>query len=238
MQLQKGKYKVLVIPDLQIPFHHKDAFSFLKEVKKKVQPNKVVCIGDSIDAHALSEYLPNPSGMSAGDEHKLTMKYMKELYKIFPNVIEVESNHNSRVFRRAYKSGIPEEFLKSYAEFLEAPKGWKFIKKVEIDGVKYEHGHAHGGRYAARYAVERNMKSTVIGHHHSNGGIHYIANEDRMLFGMNVGCLIDEASYAFEYQRDNVWKPTLGCGIVNKGVPKFVPMIIDNNGNWTGDIIV
>lgn len=234
MKLEQGKETVLIIPDLQIPFHHQDAFKFLEYIKHKVNPTKIVCIGDSIDSHALSDYIHNPDGYSAGHEHKTALLYLQELYSIFPSGIELDSNHNNRIFRRACSAGIPKVFLKSYKEFMNAPDNWEFMTHCIIDNIMYEHGDSFSGGMAAKTAAISNMRSTVIGHHHNTASIHYVANKERMLFGMNVGCLIDNESYAFEYNKKNKTQPTLTCGVVDKGVPSLYPLIINSKNRWVG----
>jgi len=236
LKLQIGTERVLIVPDLQIPFQHPDAFAFLKAVARKEGPTIVINIGDSIDANAISRYITSPDGYSAGMEHKLTLETLKEFYNIFPAGIEVESNHNARIYKRAYDAGIPKEYLKSYAELVEAPASWSFVESAEIDNIIYEHGHNFDGMYAARTAAIVNRKSTVMGHHHGFGGIHYIANRQDMIFGMNVGCLIDEKAYAFEYAKSHKFKPTLMCGVVDRGVPKIYPMVVDNTGRWIQEL--
>jgi hypothetical protein len=52
-----------------------------------------------------------------------------------------------------------------------------------------------------------------------------------------VGCLIDRSAYVFRYGENNKFKPTLGCGVVIKGVPYFVPMILGKRERWIGEII-
>lgn len=237
MRLQTGKEIVLIVPDLQIPFHHRDSFTFLANVKEEYQPTKVVCIGDSLDCHALSRWVANPDGYSAGHEHGLAIKYLEEFYDIFPEGVEVASNHNIRAWKRAFEAGIPSAFIKSYAEAVKAPDSWKFVDSVTIDDVIYEHGDSYQGEYAAKTAAKTNMHSTVIGHHHTNGSIHYVANNEKLIWGMNVGCLIDKNAYAFEYAKKYKSKPTLSCGIVYKGVPKLIPFITTKRDRWVGEII-
>lgn len=234
MRLDIGKETVLVIPDLQIPFHHQDAFKFLDYIKGKTKPTRIVNIGDSLDSHALSDYIHNPDGFSAGHEHKAALEYLKDLYTIFPEGMEVDSNHNNRVFRRACNAGIPRVFLKSYKEFMCAPDAWEFVGHIIIDGVMYEHGDAFQGVLAAKTGALANMRSTVIGHHHNTASIHYIANKEKMIFGMNVGCLINNEAYAFEYNKKNKTQPTLACGVVDKGVPILYPMILNAKNRWVG----
>jgi len=231
---------VLVIPDLQIPFNHQDAYEFLKEVKRAYRPTQIVCIGDEVDFHALSDYDHDPDGFSAGDEMARAIEGIRPFYRLFPTTQVCISNHTSRPFRRAYKYGIPKHFLKDYKEFLDAPAGWEWRDHWIIDGVRYEHGHELGGgmgKTAAATAPLRNGRSTVFGHFHSSAGIHYISSPENLLFGFNVGCLIDFKSYAFAYAQGSKSRPILGCGIIDRGVPTFVPMLLDKGGKWVGELI-
>lgn len=238
MFLNRGEEVVLVIPDIQAPFQHRDTFDFLRAIKDEVKPTKIVCIGDSMDANALSRWVTDPNGLSQADEYHEALDVLHELYDLFPEGDEVISNHNERIAKRAYGAGIPREFLRSYEEIMHYPEGWHIHPYLEIDGVLYEHGHTQGGMYAARNLAIHNGQSTVIGHHHTTAGILYVSNRNQMLFGMNVGCLIDIDSYAFAYAKETKFKPTLGCGIVYKGVPKFIPMILNQDKRWSGELIL
>jgi hypothetical protein len=224
---------VLVIPDLQYPFAHKDHLDFLKTVAKKFKPNRIINIGDEVDFHAISEWDHDPDGLSAGDELKAGIGDLKRLYEIFPTVQVCTSNHTARPFRRAKKYGIPSAFIRDYREFLKAPKGWTWADSWEIDGVKYQHGEGFSGQAGALKAALTNMQSTVIGHIHSHAGIQYSANSRYLVFGFNVGCLIDRHSYAFAYGKNMPNKPILGCGIIIDGIPLFIPMLLDRKGRWT-----
>lgn len=228
----KGKETVLAISDLQFPFQHKDTFKFLEWVNFKYKPTKVVCMGDEVDLHAISNYDPDPDGMSAGDEFEAALGCMRRLYRIFPNAMACTSNHTARGFRKAYAAGIPSRFLKAYKDLLEAPKGWSWADRWEIDGVIYEHGEGFSGRNGAVNCAEKNGAPTVIGHLHSHAGIQYSANEQTLLYGFNTGCLIDRHAYAFRYGKHMRHKPILGVGIITKGVPQFVPLLLDKKGNW------
>lgn len=238
MRLSKGKETVLVISDLQIPYEHPDALEFCASVADLTQPTRVVNIGDEVDQHALSRYDMDPDAHGAGPELVEAKGVLSDWYRVFPEVSVCMSNHTQRVYKKAFHAGIPEAYLRPVNEWLNAPEGWSWEQNIDIDGVRYEHGDAQGGMYAARNLAIRNRQSTVIGHHHSHGGVFYIANDDEMIFGMNSGCLIDQESLAFKYGRLSAFKPTLGCGIVMEGVPYFVPMFLDKNRRWTGELIL
>jgi hypothetical protein len=226
------KHTVLVISDTQYPFAHKDHMAFLAYIKNKYKPDTVVHIGDECDFHALSDWDHDPDGYSAGHELKAALEDMKKIYKLFPNVKACTSNHTDRPLRRAFKIGLPKAFLRTYKEFLNAPKGWEWANKWIIDGVVYEHGEGRSGVLGAYKAAMGNGRSTVIGHLHSFAGILYNADPEKLIFGMNVGCLIDKDKYAFNYGKNMVNKPILGCGLVIKGHPIFIPMLLDKNGRW------
>ena len=230
-----GKETVLVISDLQAPFHHKDAIPFLQAVADKYNPTQIVCIGDEVDFHALSDYDHDPDGWSAGQELKQALKFMHKLYEAFPVVKVCISNHTSRPLRRAKKYGIPKAFMKDYHEFLEAPPGWQWKDLWYIDGVRYEHGDGIGGggaETAARRAVNKRRESVVVGHFHAGAGVQWSRTKKDMIFGMNVGSLVDHHAYAFAYWKGGSTE-TIGCGIVERGVPTFVPMPQKKGGRWT-----
>ena len=55
------RYKrILVISDMHLPYQHKDAIIFLKEIKKEFKPDFVVNIGDLLDFHAISMHSHDP----------------------------------------------------------------------------------------------------------------------------------------------------------------------------------
>lgn len=232
-----GKETVLVISDMQMPFEHRDTLPFLRAVKEIYEPTRIVCIGDEIDAHALSFFKKDPDGYSAGHEHKEALTHLRPLYKLFPTADAVYSNHTQRPLRIAFDAGIPLAFMKSVHEFMEAPPGWKWHEFIVIDGVRYEHGDAlgGGGATATRKLPVENGQSTVFGHFHAYAGVEWQGNPNVLMFGMNVGCLIDKDAYVFKYWRTPK-RPILGCGIVDRGIPTFVPMLLKKGGRWTGDL--
>lgn len=217
--------RVLAIPDLHAPYEHPDALKFLRKVYKDYQCDRVVCLGDEVDMHALSFHDHDPDLPNASAELEACFRFLKRLYKTFPDVSVCTSNHTSRPFRRAKKFGIPSAFMRSYAEFLKAPATWEWRDRWVIDGVQYIHGEGFSGKYGALRAAESHRQSTVMGHIHSYGGVTYSASNKDKIFAMNAGCLIDEKHRAFSYGKHFPHKPTLGCGVVIEGKHGvFVPM--------------
>jgi len=228
---------VLVISDLHIPYHHQDAFDFLKALKKKYKPDMIVNIGDELDHHAISMHEHNPDLMSAGDELKNSRVYVRELEKIFPRMTLVHSNHSSLVYRRALKYGLPKDYLKSYNEFLGVGNGWKWVDDLTItlsDGSRcfFTHGiSADVLKVAAQYGM-----NTVQGHFHTKFSIGYFSNPDALIWGMQVGCLINQKSMAFDYAKNFKSRFIVGCGMIINGQPKLMPMVLDKDGRWNRTI--
>jgi predicted phosphodiesterase len=224
----KGSFKshrVLVIGDIHAPFNHRYYLDFLRETYENWNCDTVVCIGDEVDFHALSKYPQDPNGYGAGDELINAIAALRPYYEAFPNVQVVTSNHTARPLKKAFEAGIPTQFLKDYKSFLDAPSGWSWSRSVEIDGVLYHHGEGYSGAAGSYKAAMNAMRSTVIGHIHSHGGVAYIQTEFDRIFGMNVGCGVDIEAYAFAYGKNCAFKPTLGCGVVLNGKEAyFIPM--------------
>ena len=228
---------VLVISDLHIPYHHQDAFEFLKALKKKYKPDLIVNIGDELDHHAISMHEHNPDLMSAGDELKQSKEYVRDLEKIFPEMTLVHSNHSSLVYRRALKYGLPKDYLKSYNEFLGVGEGWKWVDDYTVtlsDGSRcfFTHGiSADVLKVAAQYGM-----NTVQGHFHTKFSIGYFSNPDALIWGMQVGCLINQNSMAFDYAKNFKSRFIVGCGMIIDGQPKLMPMVLDKDGRWNKTI--
>lgn len=228
---------VLVISDLHIPYHHKDSFDFLKEIKKQFKPDTVINIGDLLDFHAISMHEHNPDLPSAGDELNLAKGYIKELESIFPDVTEVHSNHSSLVYRRAIKYGMSAQFLRPYGDFLGTKK-WKWVDDLTLKMSNGKRVHFTHGKSADVLKVSQTMgMSAVQGHYHTKFCISYWANPDDLYWGMNVGCLINQKSMAFSYAKNFATRFVLGCGIIINGIPRLLPMVLDNNGNWIKEIV-
>ena len=224
---------VLVISDLHIPYHHQDAFEFLKALKKKYKPDLIVNIGDELDHHAISMHEHNPDLMSAGDELKQSKEYVRDLEKIFPEMTLVHSNHSSLVYRRALKYGFPKDYLKSYNEFLGVGDGWKWVDDLTVtlsDNSRcfFTHGmSADVLKVAQQYGM-----NTVQGHYHTKFCIGYYSNPDALVWGMQVGCLINQKSMAFDYAKNFKSRFIVGCGMIIDGQPKLMPMVLDKDGRW------
>lgn len=217
---------VLAFSCLHFPYAHPHAVEFLAEVKQKYKPKVIVNLGDEIDSHALSRFTHNPDLPSAGHEIAWARKELANLYKLFPNVHCCVSNHTWRAYTRAKDAGIPIDFLKPIAEVLRSPKGWVWQDEWLLNGTLYRHGEGFGGRTPALTAAEQLRVNVAIGHVHTAAGVVYTHGPRDRLFGMSVGCLINETHPAFLYDKNHARRPALGCGVIVEGLPIYVPMYV------------
>jgi predicted phosphodiesterase len=214
---------VLIISDLHAPFTIKGAADFLSDVKRRFKPSLVVCTGDEVDSYGTSRFAKHPDLPNPSRELALARKTLAPLYGLFPSVFVCHSNHAQRPYKRSQEACLPGAYLRSLRSILDAPRGWKWAQRWEHDGVLYTHGEGMSGPTAHLNAAERFRMSTVIGHLHAFAGVSWSAGIKDRLFGMNVGCLIDQDSQAFAYAAHTARRPTLGCGVICDGVPMFVP---------------
>lgn len=212
---------VLVISDLHLPFTQDGYLEHCKAVYKKYKCNKVVFIGDLIDNHYTSYHDTNPDGLSAKGELDAVKSKLKLWYKAFPKAYVCWGNHDRLILRKAFSSGISKDWIKDFPEMLNTPN-WVYADSFEFNKVLYIHGEGSGN---ILNTILHKRQSTVCGHLHSKFEIVYSASRHDLLFGMHVGCGIDIKQYAFEYNKDDLKRPIIGCGVVleNGTLPILIP---------------
>ncbi len=222
---RKHKKVVGVVPDLHFPYQAHGYLGFLERTFKERGVTDIVIIGDMLDNSTISHWGGNINNtLSAVTEFQEALKEVERLKEAFPYAVFIMGNHDLWIEKTASKGGLPKEFLKSFKDLLDLPDTWKLRKNYTIDGVRYEHGDRFNGISSYRRAAEINRMSTVIGHTHSNGAIHYTNNGEDTIFGMNVGALIDDNAIAFEYGSKNPRRAVLGCGVVySRTHAEFIP---------------
>ena len=231
--------RVLVISDLHAPYYHKDTIPFLKAIKEFFDPDKVVLTGDEIDGHCISFHDKDPDiPFSPSSELEKAIEHLKPIYELFNKAEVLESNHGSLVYRRGKHGGIPRSVFKSYREILDAPRGWNWHSELILklsDGrdCYFHHGKSTNG-LAVALAEGMNV---VMGHHHSIFEIRYTQTSSRLLWSVITGCMIDDKSLAFGYNKLQIKRPIIGCTIILDGQPKLLPMVLDSNGRWIRRIV-
>lgn len=222
---QAGGFPIGVFSDIHAPFNHPNYLAFIQDTFEQYKVNQIVCCGDIIDHHALSRFNSDPGAMGAYDEMDKAATEIEKYAKAFPTMKVCNGNHDDIIERQAATLGIGKRCLKSVKDIYGIPDTWEFGDEFIIDDVLYKHGLNCAGKDGALNAAIQERMSVVIGHSHAFGGCKYSANKRDIIFGLNAGCGIDIAAYAFAYGKHAKFRPTLGCGIVfNPGYAIFVPM--------------
>jgi len=217
--------RVLVIGDLHAPFIKKGYLEHCIEVQRKYNTNHTIFIGDIIDNHYSSFHPTDPDGYGAGEELDRAVDQIQLWYKAFPKADVVLGNHDRIIMRQAFASGISKKWIKDFSEVLNTP-GWNFGLSFEYDNVLYLHGEGGGGINGALQKALNKRRSIVQGHFHVESHIRWNASSEDLLFGMQVGCGVDDDQYALDYAKFNTKKSIISCGVVldKGGLPLILPM--------------
>ena len=207
--------RIGVVGDLHIPFTHPRYMEFCSDIFAEWGVDRVHFVGDIVDNHAISRYDTNPDGYSANDEYARAVYEVKQWHDRFGPATVCIGNHDDRHYRTAKAAGLPSAYVKQYAKLWGTPN-WTWDTSFDIEGVYYEHGST-SGKTAALNAVLNRRRSVVMGHTHTYAGVLWHTNDDGRAFGLNAGCGIDVRAYAFEYGKNMMPRPALGCGIVIDG---------------------
>jgi len=233
LALEKKYSSILCISDQHFPYNHPDVVAFLLAIKKKYKPDCVVNIGDEIDGHSISFHDADPDLLSPSGELQTAIDRLQPIYKMLPDMWLIESNHGSLVYRKAKTHGIPSRALKSYREVLEAPQGWRWTPDLTLRMSNGEYVYFCHGKSTDVLRVSQAMGiSAVQGHFHEKFELRFWGNSRGLYFGMTIGCLIDNKSLAFAYNKINLKRPVIGTAVIIDGIPHLVPMVLNGNGRW------
>lgn len=229
---------VLVIPDLQAPFHNKQAIDFLSMVANRFQPDCVIGIGDEVDFNFLSRFDHYPEIDEPQRELEAGLKFLQKLFVTFPAAYALTSNHVQGRLQSARKAGrLPPQMLVPWSQLVGAPQGWSWNEEVHLGNVLFRHGDKHAKLSTSHIAKDiprhygRHM-SVVHGHLHEQHG--RVGDEilvgDDAFWGAYSGCLIDPRSKAFDYTK--AVRVRLGCLVIHHGTPHRIPFRRDSHGRW------
>lgn len=236
--MKKANYKrILCISDQHAPYNHPDMLRFLAAIKKKYRPTFIINGGDEVDSHSLSFHDSDNDLPSAGDELVKAAKVLKQLEKLFPDMVLLDSNHGSMATRRFKHHGIPMKFLASNNEIYGVSNRWKWVNDLTVklpngQMTYFCHGMTKNG---VKLASQRGT-NVVQFHYHTEFRIDYIGNPNSLLFSINSGCLINRKSLAFAYDKLNLNRPIIGTSMIIDSRPILIPMKLDSRGRWTGKL--
>ena len=235
--------RIVVVSDLQIPYHDPKAVHNLIDFIKRYKPDRVVSIGDEIDMPQISKWNRGRAGEFAGSlgrDRDITVKLLEKL-----RVTDViRSNHTDRLFnyiasQAAGLAGIPELQLQNFLRLSELGiTYWKQPMPIAPGWVAVHGDQGRISQVAGQTALKQAQshgKSLVCGHTHrlgvtslteASGGI-----VGRILTGLEVGNLMDFKKAHYTNGSAN-WQQGFGILYVDGKIVTPVAVPIARDGSF------
>ena len=234
---------VVVVSDLQVPFHSKPHVKALEGFIKAIRADKVVSVGDEADFTGISKWAkgtPLQYETNLHEEREATIDVLRRL-----RVTDmVRSNHTDRLFnsitlRLPEFRHLPELDL---AHFLRLDSlGITYHRRpVEIvPNWILAHGDegnlSQQGGMTALNLAKRFGKNVVCGHTHRMGLVHHTeavnGKPTRTLWGFEVGNLMDMKKATYLKGGYGNWQQGFGLLWVDgkRVTPELIPMALDGS---------
>jgi hypothetical protein len=235
--------KVVVISDLQVPFHDPIAVRNVVAFIKKFKPDQVITIGDEIDLPQISRWTEGTPGwfeQSLGSDRDATVEILWDL-----QVTDmIRSNHTDRLYN---------VIMKKIPAFLALPE-LKFEKFMKLDelGIKFHrkplefapdwiaiHGDEGSVKptpgLTALDAARKHGKSVVCGHTHRAGQSAFTEASGgvlgRVLRGVEVGNLMQFSKAGYMKGTGN-WQQAFAVFYVDKKTVTNTIVHIEKDGSF------
>ena len=228
MAKRRDNNVVLAFGDTHLPYQHKHMLEFLGDVNSTYKPDRVIHMGDLLDIYSVSSYPTDPDHPDTwSQEIKKARKILPELYKLFPNVDILECNHDDRAYKKSRIAGIPREYLIPFKKLVGAPEEWKWHMdlRITVDSTREQLYFAHTKTGGALVTAKDLGCSAFLGHNHSKfGASAFSPTRNKMLWGVDCGCLVSDKGSPFKYNKGDRGRPINGCVIITEGVPLCIPL--------------
>ena len=235
--------KIVVISDLQVPYHDERAVRNVASFIRRFKPDQVITIGDEIDLPQISRWTEGTPGwfeQSLGSDRDATVEILWEL-----QVTDmIRSNHTDRLYN---------VIMKKIPAFLALPE-LKFEKFMKLDelGIKFHrkplefapdwiaiHGDEGSVKptpgLTALDAARKHGKSVVCGHTHRAGQSAFTEASGgvlgRILRGVEVGNLMQFSKAGYMKGTGN-WQQAFAVFYVDKKTVTNTIVHIEKDGSF------
>jgi hypothetical protein len=235
--------KVVVVSDMQIPYHDPVAIRNVVAFIKRFKPDQVITIGDEIDLPQISRWTEGTPGwfeQSLGSDRDATVEILWDL-----QVTDmIRSNHTDRLYN---------VIMKKIPAFLALPE-LKFEKFMKLDelGIKFHrkplefapdwiaiHGDEGSVKptpgLTALDAARKHGKSVVCGHTHRAGQSAFTEASGgvlgRILRGVEVGNLMQFSKAGYMKGTGN-WQQAFAVFYVDKKTVTNTIVHIEKDGSF------
>ena len=235
--------KIVVISDLQVPYHDERAVRNVASFIKRFKPDQVITIGDEIDLPQISRWTEGTPGwfeQSLGADRDATVEILWDL-----QVTDmIRSNHTDRLYN---------VIMKKIPAFLALPE-LKFEKFMKLDelGIKFHrkplefapdwiaiHGDEGSVKptpgLTALDSARKHGKSVVCGHTHRAGQSAFTEASGgvlgRVLRGVEVGNLMQFSKAGYMKGTGN-WQQAFAVFYVDKKAVTNTIVHIEKDGSF------
>jgi hypothetical protein len=235
--------KIVVISDLQVPYHDERAVRNVALFIRRFKPDQVITIGDEIDLPQISRWTEGTPGwfeQSLGSDRDATVEILWDL-----QVTDmIRSNHTDRLYN---------VIMKKIPAFLALPE-LKFEKFMKLDelGIKFHrkplefapdwiaiHGDEGSVKptpgLTALDAARKHGKSVVCGHTHRAGQSAFTEASGgvlgRVLRGVEVGNLMQFSKAGYMKGTGN-WQQAFAVFYVDKKAVTNTIVHIEKDGSF------
>jgi hypothetical protein len=233
---------IVIVPDLQVPYHHQPSVDALAKFIKAVKPT-VCSAGDEMDFQTISKWSKGTMleyERSIGRDRDTTVRVLEQL-KV-EHVIR--SNHTDRLFNTIHLRApgllsLPELELPNFLRFPEL--GITYHKKPYELAPDWLLMHGDEGNISqnagttALNLAKRTGKSVVCGHTHRAGLSHYTESyngvANRTLWGLEVGNMMDMKRATYLKAGMGNWQKAFGLLHVDgrSVTPSLIPVNKDGS---------
>jgi len=235
--------KIVVISDLQVPYHDERAVRNVASFIRRFKPDQVITIGDEIDLPQISRWTEGTPGwfeQTLGSDRDATVEILWDL-----QVTDmIRSNHTDRLYN---------VIMKKIPAFLALPE-LKFEKFMKLDelGIKFHrkplefapdwiaiHGDEGSVKptpgLTALDAARKHGKNVVCGHTHRAGQSAFTEASGgvlgRILRGVEVGNLMDFKKAGYMKGTGN-WQQAFAVFYVDKKTVTNTIVHIEKDGSF------
>jgi predicted phosphodiesterase len=235
--------KIVVISDLQVPYHDERAVRNVASFIRRFKPDQVITIGDEIDMPQVSRWTEGTPGwfeQTLGSDRDATVEILWDL-----QVTDmIRSNHTDRLYN---------VIMKKIPAFLALPE-LKFEKFMKLDelGIKFHrkplefapdwiaiHGDEGSVKptpgLTALDAARKHGKSVVCGHTHRAGQSAFTEASGgvlgRVLRGVEVGNLMQFSKAGYMKGTGN-WQQAFAVFYVDKKAVTNTIVHIEKDGSF------
>lgn len=217
----KGPYKILVLPDIHVPYQNDEAIEAAIKLGEEFQPDEIVQLGDLLDCYTLSRYSRSATRHGNIAEEIEQARDLLEMIKLRTGAKKatfIEGNHEARI-RKYIMDKCPDlRDLKALRvdHMLElADIGWDFIpehKFYQVNDVFFTHGE-YANMHSAKKHIDEYRVTVIHGHTHRITS-RYHRGLDKTIVGVEMGFL---ASFdvGAEFVKKANWQHGVGTVLID-----------------------